>query len=189
MSGDGQHDRIAAAARALLVAIGEDPDRPGLADTPRRVAAFWMDFLHGDHGTIDRVFPEEGATYSGMVILRGIAVQSMCEHHMLPFFGTAVVAYLPGPKAGLIGMSKLARIVARRASGLQVQERLTEMVADDVEAITSARGVGVSIRAHHMCAGMRGIRQPGVEFVTNTLRGEMLTEPETRAEFLDAARS
>ena len=171
----------------LLHAIGEDPEREGLRDTPARVARFWAEFLDGDHGTVNRIFPQEGAHYDEMIVLRGIRFYSLCEHHLLPFSGTATVGYIPNG-AGLLGLSKLARIVRRHAAALQVQERLTAQVADEVQELTCALGVGVYVTAVHLCAAMRGVRSEDSEFVTSVMRGVLLSKPEARAEFLALAR-
>ena len=164
----------------LLRAIGEDPERDGLRDTPGRVARFWDDFLQPDYGQLDRVF---ATSYDEMVMLRGVRYYSLCEHHLLPFYGKAAVAYIPD-RRGVLGLSKLARIVFKHASRLQLQERLAQDIADEVEHLTKARGVGVSISGVHLCACMRGIKAVDSEFVTNVLRGVMHDEPAARAEFL-----
>ena len=182
-----KQDRVKRATHLLLEAIGEDPDREGLRDTPARVARFWAEFMDGDHGTVNRIFPQEGAHYDEMIVLRGIRFYSLCEHHLLPFTGTATVGYVPNG-AGLLGLSKLARIVRRHAASLQVQERLTAQVADEVMELTGALGVGVYIEAVHLCAAMRGVRSEDSAFVTSVMRGVLLTKPEARAEFLSLAR-
>lgn len=168
------------AIRDLLLALGEDPDRDGLRDTPARVMRFWVDFLEPNYGQLDRVFE---TPFDEMVMLRGVRYYSLCEHHLLPFFGRAAVAYIPDSR-GVLGLSKLARIVFKHASKLQLQERLASNIADEVEELTKARGVGVSVSGVHLCACMRGIRAVDSEFVTNVLRGVMHDEPAARAEFL-----
>lgn len=177
-------EKVVAAVTSLLVAIGEDPERPGLKDTPMRVARFWAEFLNSDQGQLDRVFPD---SFDEMVVLRGVRFFSLCEHHLLPFFGTAAVAYIPNGE-GVLGLSKLARIVRKHAGRLQVQERMAKEVADEVEELTAAKGVGVSLSGLHLCAAMRGVRALDAQFVTNVLRGAMRNDPAARAEFLDAVR-
>lgn len=175
---------VEVAVAHLLVAIGEDRNRPGIVDTPARVARFWEEFMEGADGTFDRVFPD---AFDQMVILRNIRFYSLCEHHLLPFFGTAAVAYIPNGE-GVLGLSKLARIVRKHAQRLQVQERMTQDIAAEVQHATNANGVGVSVTALHLCAAMRGIRSTDSEFVTNVVTGAMRDEPAARAEFFDAVR-
>lgn len=185
MSVDQEKARLA--VDMLLRAIGEDPTRPGLEDTPARVARWFTEFLDADHGNVAVMFDTEGESYDEMVVLRGVRFASLCEHHLLPFTGVATVGYVPG-KGGVIGLSKLARIVRVHASRLQVQERLANDIADQVERITEGLGVGVVLRATHLCATIRGVRAEGTEFVTSSLRGVFLAKPEARAEFLALAR-
>lgn len=168
------------ATRLLLRALGEDPQRAGLRDTPARVARFWQDFMEPDYGQLDRVFD---SSFDEMVMLRGVRYYSLCEHHLLPFYGKAAVAYIPDSR-GVLGLSKLARIVFKHASRLQLQERLASDIADELQELTGARGVGVSISGVHLCACMRGIRAVDSQFVTNVLRGALHDEPAARAEFL-----
>lgn len=186
--------RIDHAIDELLNAIGERPDRPGLRDTPQRVARFWQEFLAPEQDGLDTSFDE--GPYDEMVMLRRVPFYSMCEHHLLPFFGHASVAYIPRstvigkhPSARVIGISKLARIVRLHAGALQVQERLTSAIAVDVKERTTSDDVGVSLEALHLCMAMRGVRLDGATMVTNALFGALRTEPEARAEFLALARS
>ncbi len=174
------HGEVEAAVRQLLVALGEDPTREGLQDTPKRVAKFWAEWLLGQAPVSFTSFDAEGM--DEMVVQRGIPVYSLCEHHMLPFFGTATVGYVPNGK--VVGLSKLARTVRWCAQGLQNQERITLQVAETLEKELSPRGVGVVIRARHMCMEMRGVRCSGTDTTTSRLRGVFLDDHRARAEFL-----
>ncbi len=173
---------IAAAERAaqdLLRAIGADVDSPYLLETPRRVAASLAELLTpADFGAT--LFPNEG--YDELVLVRGIQFQSLCMHHLLPFHGEAHVAYLPGEM--IIGISKLARVVEAFARDLQLQERMTEQIADWLEHELEPRGVGVVLNAEHMCMTIRGVRKPGARTVTSALRGTLRDDARTRQEFL-----
>ena len=170
------------AVARLLRFIGEDPKRDGLVDTPHRVVRAWREMTAGyqeDPAEIlSRTFEESS---DELVILRGISFYSTCEHHMLPFYGTASVGYLPGKIAGI---SKLARLVHCFARRLQIQERMTRQIADAVEKHLEARGVGVVIAAHHLCMGCRGTRQPATEMVTSSMLGTLRDDPVSRSEFL-----
>ena len=170
------------AVTTLLRFIGEDPERDGLQDTPARVVKAWREMTAGyaeDPAEIlSRTFAE---TSDEMVILRGISFYSTCEHHLLPFYGEAVVGYLPGK---VVGISKLARLVECFAKRLQVQERMTRQIAEAVETHLEARGVGVVLRAHHLCMGCRGVRQEETEMVTSSMLGTLRTDATSRAEFL-----
>jgi GTP cyclohydrolase I len=170
------------AVTTLLRFIGEDPERDGLRDTPARVVKAWREMTAGyaeDPAEIlSRTFAE---TSDELVILRGISFYSTCEHHLLPFYGEAVVGYLPGK---VVGISKLARLVECFAKRLQVQERMTRQIAEAVETHLEARGVGVVLRAHHLCMGCRGVRQEETEMVTSSMMGTLRTDATSRAEFL-----
>jgi len=170
------------AVTTLLRFIGEEPERDGLRDTPARVVKAWREMTAGyaeDPAEIlSRTFAE---TSDEMVILRGISFYSTCEHHLLPFYGEAVVGYLPGK---VVGISKLARLVECFAKRLQVQERMTRQIAEVVEKHLDARGVGVVLRAHHLCMGCRGVRQEETEMVTSSMLGTLRTDATSRAEFL-----
>ena len=174
--------------RDQLLEIGEDPDRQGLLRTPLRVAKA-MDFLTSGYSTsLDEVvnnaiFDAEGA--DEMVLVKGVEFYSMCEHHMLPFFGKATVAYLPNKQ--IIGLSKIARIVDLFARRLQVQERLTNQVADAVERILEPHGVAVTIEGKHLCMMMRGVQKQDSSMTTSAMRGTFKSDARTRAEFLDLA--
>ncbi len=176
-------DAIKQAVRAILVAVGEDPDRPGLQATPRRVAKMYEEMFSGLHVQPERhlkvMFPE---TYDEMVLIRDIPFTSMCEHHLLPFSGVAHVAYIPN--GNVIGLSKLARVVEEIARRPQVQERMTQAIADMVNQHLNTMGVAVVISAEHSCMSIRGIRKPGSTTVTSALRGIFKTNQSTRAEFM-----
>ena len=176
--------KVEAAVREILLEIGEDPDRPGLAGTPERVHRMYAELTAGY-----RVDPERllnGAIfkvdYSEMVVVRDIPFYSLCEHHLLPFFGTAAVAYIP--RGRVIGLSKIPRIVEMYARRLQIQERLTQQIADFLQGRLEPQGVGVVIEATHLCTVMRGIRKPGTTMTTSSVLGIFRSRDKTRAEFL-----
>jgi GTP cyclohydrolase I len=176
-----------AAVRAvtdLLVALGQDPHRDGLEDTPRRVALAYQELLTPVPFSLTTFPNEEG--YDELVVARGIPFHSLCEHHLLPFSGVAHVGYLPGDRVA--GLSKLARVVESCARGLQLQERLTAQVADRLEAGLEPWGVGVVLEAEHSCMSLRGVAKPGSTTVTSALRGLVRSDPRTRAEFLALTR-
>ncbi|MEO6713252.1 MAG: GTP cyclohydrolase I FolE [Mycobacteriales bacterium] len=171
------------AVRDLLHALGQDADSAHLRDTPRRVAAAYTELLTPQQFTPTTFANDE--RYDELVVARGIPFSSLCEHHLLPFVGTASVAYLPGDR--ILGLSKLARVVQMFAAGLQVQERLTCQVADWLEDTLAPKGAGVVIEAEHMCMRIRGVRSAGGSAVTSALRGALRDDPSTRAEFLAIA--
>lgn len=175
--------RIEAAVRVILDAVGEDPDREGLLETPARVARMYQEMFAGiksDPGRhLSKVFVEE---YDEIVIVRDISFCSMCEHHLLPFTGKAHIGYLPDGK--VVGLSKLARVVDEVARRPQVQERMTHTIADLIEERLSARGVVVVCEATHSCMTMRGVRKPGSLCLTSAMRGAFKTDPKSRAEVL-----
>ena len=177
-------DNLAAQYRALLAAIGENPDREGLANTPRRAARALEYLTQGYRQNLDEVV--NGAIFASdndqMVLLKDIEVYSLCEHHMLPFVGKCHIAYLPAGK--VIGLSKLARITDMYSRRLQIQENLTDQIAVAVESITRARGVGVVIEAKHMCMMMRGAGKQNAVMKTSTMLGGFRADHRTRAEFL-----
>jgi GTP cyclohydrolase I len=178
-------ERIAAAVREILLAIGEDPDRDGLARTPTRIADMYAEIFSGlreDAATHLAVRFE--AEHDEMILVRDIPIYSMCEHHLIPFFGRAHVAYIPGPDGRITGLSKLARLVHEYAKRPQVQERLTTDIADTLERELAPRGVFVSIEAEHLCMSMRGVRKPGSFTVTQAVRGLFKSNPATRAEVM-----
>jgi GTP cyclohydrolase IA len=175
--------RIEAAVREILAAIGEDPDRDGLLDTPSRVARMYEEIFSGL-----RARPEEllqvtfEANHDEMVMVRDIPFASVCEHHLIPFIGRAHVAYIPNDDGRITGLSKLARLVDAYALRPQVQERLTAQIADEVERTLEPRGVLVVISAEHLCMSMRGVRKPGATTVTSAVRGLFRASTATRAE-------
>jgi GTP cyclohydrolase I len=174
-----------AAVRTLLRWIGEDPDREGLQETPHRVVKAFQEHFKGylvDPADILRKTFEEVEGYDEMVVLKDIAFESHCEHHMAPIIGKAHVAYLPVHR--VVGISKLARLVEAFAKRLQIQERMTAQIADAIQEVLQPRGVGVVIEATHHCMTTRGVHKPGSLMVTSRLLGEFKTNPETRREFL-----
>jgi GTP cyclohydrolase I len=175
--------RIEAAVRSILTAVGEDPDRDGLLETPSRVARMYAEMFAGlksDPGRhLAKVFDED---YDEIVLVRDISFCSMCEHHLLPFTGRAHIAYLPSGK--VVGLSKLARVVEEVARRPQVQERLTQTIADLIEDRLSARGVAVVCEATHSCMTMRGVRKPGSLCLTSAMRGVFRDDSKSRAEVL-----
>jgi GTP cyclohydrolase I len=177
--------RIEHAVREILIALGEDPDREGLQKTPGRVARAYAELFAGLRVDPVKVLKTTfEADHDEFVLVRDIAVFSLCEHHLLPFRGVAHVGYLPGEDGRITGLSKLARLVEVYARRPQVQERLTSQIADLLEKQLSARGVIVVLECEHMCMEMRGIRKPGSRTVTSAVRGSLKTDPKTRAEAL-----
>ncbi len=176
-------EKLMTATRLILEAIGEDPDREGLRDTPRRVADMYAEVFEGlavDPSDYLAVGFEE--QHKEMVILKDIPFHSMCEHHLLPFIGKAHVGYIPNGR--IVGLSKLARVVEGFARRPQLQERLTSQIADTIVEAVNPRGVGVVIEAQHMCMIIRGVKKPGSTMVTSAMRGIFRNNPPTRAEFL-----
>ena len=174
---------IKGAVRTILRAVGEDPERDGLLETPRRVAKMYAEMfsgLHQDPGRHLEVTFEE--SYDEIVLVRDIPFTSMCEHHLLPFRGVAHVAYIPDGR--VTGLSKLARVVEEVSRRPQVQERMTQTVADLIEDRLGSRAVGVIIKAEHSCMSIRGIRKTGSLTVTSTMRGTFRTDPASRAELM-----
>ncbi|HEY7563492.1 MAG TPA: GTP cyclohydrolase I FolE [Acidimicrobiia bacterium] len=178
------HAAIEEAVRSILVAIGEDPEREGLRGTPERVAKMYEEIFEGIHldpgDEIDAFFGDE--RYEEIVMVRDIPFYSACEHHLVPFHGTAHIAYIP--KGRVTGLSKLARLIEGYARRPQLQERLTAQVADTVMERLSPMGVMVVIEAEHLCMSMRGVRKPGAITVTSAVRGIMASNPTTRSETL-----
>ncbi len=175
---------VASAVRRILVEIGEDPDRDGLARTPERVHRMYTDLTAGYHVDPERLL--NGAIfevdYSEMVVVKDITFHSLCEHHLLPFFGTAAVAYLP--QARVVGLSKIPRIVEMYARRLQVQERMTQQIAEFLDERLQPQGVGVVLEATHLCTAMRGVQKPGTMMTTSAVLGLFRSRDRTRAEFL-----
>lgn len=171
------------AVRSILSEIGENPDRDGLRETPARVARAWQELTSGYSADIAGILQTTfDASCDEMVVCRGIKFYSTCEHHLLPFFGTATVAYIPDHR--VVGLSKMARLVEAFARRLQIQERLTTQIAEAMDQHLKPRGVGVILEAHHLCMGCRGVRQPDTAMVTSATLGAMRQSPAARAEFL-----
>jgi GTP cyclohydrolase I len=168
------HDRAAAAVKELLLAIGEDPDREGLKETPARVARAYEELTHGLRQSAEDVLTTTfDLGHNEMVLVRDIELWSMCEHHLVPFTGVAHVGYIPSEDGKITGLSKLARLVDVYAKRPQVQERLTTQVADSLMKILDARGVIVVIEAEHLCMTMRGVKKAGARTITSAVRGIM----------------
>lgn len=173
----------------LLQYIGEDPTREGLQETPKRVLKAWKEWTAGysiDPATVFKVFADGGENYDEMVVVKNLPFYSHCEHHLAPFFGTATIAYIPNKK--VVGLSKLGRILHVFSKRLQVQERLTTQIADAISNHLLPKGVGVLVRARHLCMESRGIACQGHETVTSALRGALLTNAAARQEFLSISR-
>jgi len=176
-------ERIAAAVSEILAAIGEDPDRDGLHDTPQRVARMYAEVCGGLHeNPKDHLVTQFEAGHQEMVIVKDIPIYSLCEHHLVPFFGVAHLGYIPNEEGRITGLSKLARLVDGYARRPQVQERLTSQCADAIDEILEPRGAIVVIEAEHLCMGMRGIRKPGASTVTSAVRGIFREDVATRLE-------
>jgi GTP cyclohydrolase I len=175
--------RIEHAVHEILIAIGEDPDRDGLADTPARVARAYAEQFSGlsqrPEDVLRTVFD---ADHDELILVRDIALYSTCEHHLVPFFGFAHVGYIPNEKGQITGLSKLARLVDIYARRPQVQERMTSQIADALMNVLEPRGVLVVIEAEHLCMSMRGVRKPGAKTVTSAVRGSIRDSDRTRAE-------
>ena len=175
--------RVEQAVREILLAIGEDPDRDGLMETPGRVARMYEEIFSGiieDPGQHLSVMFE--ANHDEMVMVKDIPVYSICEHHLVPWFGVAHVAYIPNDDGRITGLSKLARLVDGFSRRPQVQERLTTQVADSIEEVLAPRGVLVVVEAEHLCMSMRGVRKPGATTVTSAVRGLMRDSAAARSE-------
>ena len=183
------HDNVKELTKKLLIEIGEDPDREGLLNTPLRVAKAWAFLSKGYNQDIDEIinnaiFEEE---YDQMVVVKDIEFYSMCEHHLLPFFGVAHIAYIPNGK--IIGLSKIPRILDMFARRLQVQERMTQEVAGMLQSKLNPRGVAVIIEAQHMCMMMRGVQKQNSKTITSAVRGLFRRDHRTREEFLRLAHA
>ncbi|MGI8676707.1 MAG: GTP cyclohydrolase I FolE [Nocardioidaceae bacterium] len=180
--GEFDLERASAAVRELLAAVGEDPEREGLQDTPARVARAYAEMLAGMHVRPEQVLSTTfDIGHNEMVLVRDLELWSMCEHHLLPFTGLVHVGYIPGEAGRITGLSKLARLVDAYARRLQVQERLTTQVADSLVELLEPRGVLVVVEAEHLCMTMRGVRKAGAKTVTSAVRGQ-LRDTATRAE-------
>jgi len=178
-------EKVEAAVRTVIRAIGEDPEREGLRGTPQRIADMYTELFAGadmDAKTELTVGFEVG--HREMVILRDIPFYSMCEHHLLPFYGVAHVGYIPNEEGRVVGLSKLARVVEIFAKRLQLQERMTSQIADAIMEALQSDGVAVVVQAEHLCMTMRGIKKPGSNVITSATRGLFRSRAATRAEFL-----
>ena len=181
-------DPIADLVESLLVELGEDADRQGLKATPDRVAKAMRELTDGyglkpEDVVADAIFDQD---YDEMVVVKDIAFYSLCEHHMLPFFGKVHVGYLP--KGKVIGLSKIPRLVEVFSHRLQIQEQLTRQIAEALNVTLAPKGVGVVVEARHLCMEMRGVEAPGGHMMTSCMLGTFRRDPRTRAEFLDLAR-
>jgi len=179
----GSDGPVEDAVRQILQEIGEDPERQGLLGTPERVHRMWTELTAGYHVDPERLVNNAvfDVAYSEMVVVKDIPFYSLCEHHLLPFFGTAAVAYIP--RGRVIGLSKIPRVVEMYARRLQVQERLTQQIAEFLQDRLNPQGVGVVLEASHLCAVMRGVRKPGTVMTTSAVLGLFRTRDRTRAEF------
>ncbi|MFI7453719.1 GTP cyclohydrolase I FolE [Nonomuraea sp. NPDC049714] len=182
-SHDVDQGRIEKAVREILYAIGEDPDRDGLLETPSRVARAYAEQFSGlgliPEDVLTKVFDVD---HDEMILVKDIEVYSTCEHHLVPFYGVAHVGYIPNEQGQVTGLSKLARLVDVFARRPQVQERMTSQIADGMMRVLEPRGVIVVIEAEHLCMTMRGVRKPGAKTVTSAVRGDFRTSDKTRAE-------
>jgi GTP cyclohydrolase I len=173
------YPRLLALGRELLIAIGEDPERDGLRETPRRWADAWREFIEYDPGTTETTFASVASDQ--LVCVSGMRVASLCEHHLLPFWCDVSIGYIPNDK--VLGLSKFARIAQQFAHRLQLQERLGEQIADEIGRITGTQHVAVVLKGEHYCMAARGIRMPG-RMTSSVMRGVFRTESQTRMEFL-----
>ncbi len=184
---DGQ--KVEQGVSLILEGIGEDPGRDGLKDTPRRVTEMYREVFAGLHedpeAVVDAVFD---VAHDEMIMVRDIEFSAFCEHHLIPFTGKAHVAYIPGADGRITGLSKLARLVDVLAKKPQVQERLTTQIADVLETVLKPRGVFVVMEAEHLCMSLRGVKKPGSETVTSSVRGVFRSDPRTRAEAMSLIR-
>jgi GTP cyclohydrolase I len=181
-------DQIPELIESLLTELGEDPDRQGLKATPARVSRALRQLTDGygvapEDVISDAVFDQD---YDEMVVVKDIPFYSLCEHHMLPFFGTCHVGYLP--KGKVVGLSKIPRLVGVFAHRLQLQERMTKEIAEALNRALAPKGVGVVVEARHLCMEMRGVQKPGGQMITSCMLGTFRKDPRTRAEFLELAR-
>ena len=183
------HERAEAAVRELLIAVGEDPDREGLVETPARVARAYAEVFAGLHEDpkvhLEKSFSEN---HRELVLVRDIPIYSTCEHHLVPFYGVAHIGYIPGPDGKVTGLSKLARVADMYAKRPQVQERLTAQIADAIVEKLDASAVIVVIECEHLCMAMRGIRKPGATTTTSAVRGGFQNNAASRAEVMSLIR-
>ncbi|MFJ5984406.1 GTP cyclohydrolase I [Lentzea sp. NPDC092896] len=178
--------RVAALVRELLVELGEDPDREGLVDTPSRVAQWWKSFLFPDQSATPRCFSEDSIA-GQLVLVGGMSVWSLCEHHLLPMHLDVVAGYVPGDE--VVGLSKFGRIAERHAGRLQVQERFTRQVADEIKALIGSPDVVVSVRGTHLCMSMRGVRMEAARTTTLQAGGRFESDPVLSQQFLTLSTS
>ena len=182
------HEKIVQGVRLILEGIGEDPERGGVQDTPDRVARMYKEVFAGNgNDPVELVTVVKGADHDEMIMVKDIPLYSMCEHHLVPFTGKAHVAYIPNGK--IVGLSKIPRIVDVYARRLQVQERLTEQIAEGLCRVINPSGVGVVIEAYHLCMMMRGVEKQNSKTITSALRGAFREDPKTRDEFLRLAHN
>jgi len=175
---------IKTAVTSIIRAIGEDPEREGLVDTPVRVAEMYAELFAGlDKDPREELTVGYELGHREMVIVRDIPFYSMCEHHLLPFYGVAHIGYLPDAEGRVVGLSKLARVVEAITKRPQIQERMTSQIADAIMEGLKPSGVAVIIQAEHLCMIMRGVKKPGSNIITSAIRGAFRTKPETRTEF------
>lgn len=183
------HERAEAAVRELLIAVGEDPDREGLVETPARVARAYAEVFAGLHEDpkvhLEKSFSEN---HRELVLVRDIPIYSTCEHHLVPFYGVAHIGYIPGQDGKVTGLSKLARVADMYAKRPQVQERLTAQIADAIVEKLNASAVIVVIECEHLCMAMRGIRKPGATTTTSAVRGGFQKNAASRAEVMSLIR-
>ncbi len=176
--------KIRKAVETIIKAIGEDPNREGLQGTPQRVAEMYAELFAGlEKDPKDDLSVDFELGHREMVVCKDIPFYSMCEHHLLPFYGVAHVGYIPNAEGRIVGISKLARVVETVARRPQVQERMTTDIADAIAQVLKPAGVGVVVQAEHMCMVMRGIKKPGSNVITSALRGTFRSKPASRAEF------
>lgn len=182
--------RAEAAIRELLIAVGEDPEREGLQETPARVARSYAEIFSGLHSdpteVLNKTFAED---HQELVLVRDIPIYSTCEHHLVPFYGVAHIGYIPGKDGKVTGLSKLARLADGFAKRPQVQERLTRQIADALTEELGAQSVIVVIECEHLCMGMRGVRKPGAVTTTSAVRGGFKNNSASRAEVMSLIRS
>ncbi|MEK6775870.1 MAG: GTP cyclohydrolase I FolE [bacterium] len=181
--------KIAKGVRLILEGVGEDPDRPGLKDTPRRVAELYEEILEGLTADLSEIIrPIDGEAHKEMVMIKDIPFYSICEHHLLPFYGKAHIAYIPG-EGKIVGFSALARALELLARRLQMQERLTTQLADLIVESLEPRGAMVVIEAEQLCVSMRGVKKAGAKTVTSAVRGIFEANERTRVEMLELMKS
>jgi GTP cyclohydrolase IA len=182
-------DKIIKAVRLVLEGIGDDPDRAGIAETPRRVADMYAEIFAGiGKDPVELLTVVAGAGHDEMIMVRDIPLFSICEHHVIPFVGKAHVAYVPNRDGRITGLSKIARLVDLLSKRLQVQERLTTEIADALDEAIQPRGVFVMIEAEHLCMTMRGVKKPGAITATSAVRGVFRSDARTRSEALELLR-